>query len=521
MVKTTRNYLRVVSDQSPEVVRPEIEGLTSLPAILSAFERATGWSLRYISDAESKRLTDLTWTTPVNPGVGATLGHLTLGQSSLPVKLLEDEAQDLASAVGGMLSELLQSHHTLWRREAELVTCVPVVTADDDGTHLAERLEAVLRGGAEAVDCQAAALYLLDDDTTKLKLRSCWGLPRTRLAEPARQLQGAMADLEAMLGHAVVIENAELMERWNIPEDFPSAVCVPISSPTTILGTLWVFCDRKRDFTPKETNLIEVVAGRLVADLEREVLVSEGSNAAGLKQQVVAAERLQRGGLPTIAPVLDGWEMAGWTAQAESVGGGFYDWFCLPDDLLCLALGDAKDRGIGAAMLAGIVKTATRCHSQYTRNTDLLLKNVNLTLWTGSAGDQSSSLFCGMVDTSTGMTHFSSAGNLSVVLVRQDGWYSFTAPTSALGVGPEADYEQADYLLKPGESIVIFSGGVRDSIDHRGRPLGESSLVKALADRHDLTASEMVELAQDRLAAHAVFPENEDRTVLVIKRTEP
>jgi len=46
--------------------------------------------------------------------------------------------------------------------------------------------------------------------------------------------------------------------------------------PATPLGTLWFFSARRRDFAPEQTNLAEIVAGRIASDLEREMLLSEG-----------------------------------------------------------------------------------------------------------------------------------------------------------------------------------------------------------------------------------------------------
>ena len=77
-----------------------------------------------------------------------------------------------------------------WQPECHLVV------RREDQKHLAARLEAVLRAGAEAVGGDAIALYLLDEATTELKLRCSWGLPFDRLVAPARPLQGAVADLE-------------------------------------------------------------------------------------------------------------------------------------------------------------------------------------------------------------------------------------------------------------------------------------------------------------------------------------
>ena len=220
----------------------------------------------------------------------ASLDQIDDRLKSAPVSF--EASRGLASAIGGLLEETLQLRRALFEREAELAAGVPLVPHPEEPEHLANRLEAVLRGGAQAVGCHAAAMYLLDEATSKLKLRSCWGLPLDRFTAPPRPLKGAVADLESLLGHAVVLEDTAMMRHWRAPEEFAAAVCVPVSTSTTILGTLWMFSNSKRDFTDPQTNIVEVVAGRLAADLEREMLWQEGFAAAAVKKQIAAAERL-------------------------------------------------------------------------------------------------------------------------------------------------------------------------------------------------------------------------------------
>jgi len=235
-------------------------------------------------------------------------------------------------------------------------------------------------------------------------------------------LRGALADLEAMLGHAVVLEDSAMFQQWNPPEDFPSAACVPVATPTTILGTLWFFCNARRDFNERETGVLEMAAGRLAADLEREILIQESATGSDLKRQLDAAQRIQRNQLPTIAPMIQGWDLAGWTSQAQAVGGDFYDWFSLPRGALAFAVGDVAGKGIEAAMVASTLRAAVRSHGQYHRNADTLMSQVNLTLWTGSAGDQSASLVCGFVEADSDRVRLSAAGRPGVILVRPERW---------------------------------------------------------------------------------------------------
>jgi phosphoserine phosphatase RsbU/P len=425
--------------------------------------------------------------------------------------------QSLAASIADLLGELLQTRHALRQREAELAAGVPVVPHREEEKHLAVRLEAVLRAGVEAVECDAAGLYLLDEATTELKLRCSYGLPPDCLTAPARPLQGAVADLEALLGHAVVLDH-DIMPTWNVPENFPASVCVPISTPTMVLGTLWVFANERRDFSDRDTNMLEVVAGRLASDLEREMLMCTGVDAAKLQKQVAAAERLQHNELPALAPLLDGWDVAGWTAQAEQVGGAFHDWFCLPGGLLAMAVGRADEEGIAGAMTANVVKTALRSHAQYHRKADRLLRQVNLTLWTGSAGDRHATLFGGLIETTTGRVRCSSAGRPLIMLLSADGVKSVGRSFVKVGESPESPFEQVTHELRSGETLIAFSGlaGVSCGEDSL---VAETAVASALEGKHHLSAAELITVARATLDAQNHGRERHDHSVLAVKRT--
>lgn len=157
---------------------------------------------------------------------------------------------------------------------------------------LSARLEAVLRGAAEGLDCDAAALYTLDAATTELAMRSMWGLAPSRLIEDARPLRGAIADLEAMCGRAVVLEDDTMNTYWRVPEPCAAAVCLPIATSSTVLGTLWFFCESPRQIGDKTTNLMEIVAGRLAVELELEEL--RDAHREGLWAWTTPGESIER-----------------------------------------------------------------------------------------------------------------------------------------------------------------------------------------------------------------------------------
>jgi len=437
-----------------------------------------------------------------------------------PSRLAAKAVRRLAAALSGLVNELQETRHALWLCEAELATGVPVVARPEERRHLAARLQAVLRGGAEAVGCHAAALYLLDEATTLLRLRSSWGLPPQRLADPPRPLPTALADLEAMLGHVVVLEDSGLFQQWNPPEDFPAAACVPVASPTTILGTLWVFCNSRRDFNDRETNVLEMVAGRLAADLEREMLLREGVNAAQVKRELAAAERAHLGQIPSVPPLLEGWEVAGGTGPDSRPAGSLFDWFPLPDGRLAIALTVAAGTGIAAALSAAVVRTALRSHAPYHPRPDELLHHVNTTLWQGSVGDQSAAVVCGVLEANSDQVPYACAGNVDVLHLRAGSWQSLADPAVDLGKEAETPFCLAQQRVQPGEALVLYHHE-SDTTHSAGKtPTHVEAFAGALSGRLSLPAKQLAASPRDWFNASLPHTPHRDWTVLVAKRTD-
>lgn len=426
----------------------------------------------------------------------------------------QELAQQLAAAIADLLQELHQTRCALWQREAELAVGVPVTPHPDEHTHLAERLETVLKAGAQAVGCQAAAIYLLDDSTRQLKLRACWGLPKSRFVDSPRPLRGATADLEALVGHAVVVRDAELLPNWQIPEEFRSAVCVPISSPTIPLGTLWMFCDHGRDFSVDETNLIDIVSGRIAADLERAVLLNQTLRLRSLARQLTHAAQWQQHRLPRIKPMLPGWDLSGWTAQAGALGGDFHDWFVLHGGDLAVAVGDAQGKMFESGLTTATLHTALRAHAAYGHSVQRVAERINETLWTASVGDQFASLFYANVQPETGAIEHVAAGHVYAAVVGDSLRTLAPSDTLPLGTQPDSDYAAVSDRLERGEMLVAISEGVHRSL----RGTRERVLWRLFQTHRDLDADELIRKTRAFLDRQSHEGGVDDQTILVVKR---
>lgn len=510
----TRNipdYLKLhVEDQADP--RPALDEVQGLEVVCRAFQTATGWQLGFGPPPAHPAGAAASTPESHDPGARHQL-WLIPAETGLTATPLES-VRPLANAIGHLLDDMLTAHMTVWQREAELAAGIPVTLRPDEQQTLARRLESVLQGGAEAIGCQAAALYLLDDATTYLKLRTAWGLPKHRFLDEPRPLRGSVADLEALIGHAVALEDAAALPHWKMPENFPAALCVPVSTTSTPLGTLWFFANRVRDFTPEQVHVAEIVAGRLVSDLEREVLVREGwrqhqSDAA--QQALLTWQREQH---PRVPPLVDGWQVAAWTPQTDAVAARFHDWCILPDGRLAVAVGEAEGPRLDAALTVTTLQLALRTHANYPHLPRQMLDRLNESLWTHSPGNRQASLFYAAVDPDSGTMHYSSAGEIQGLLREGNSPISLADDNPLLGYDPDHRYRESAQVIAPGQSLVLFTRAHQNPLDEDLFEPDECRIALLLRTLENATAEEQARAVAQELQVASPEP----RTVLVVRR---
>ncbi len=464
------NYLRLHADEAPPAPA-KLAPRDIVQRLEQSFASATGWKLTLPQSASKSRET--------------STKRVKLVRSSSSTALATPSAETMALAescfeVMQLLQDALSALHS---REAELAAAIPVSAKADRGNQLARKLASTLELGSQSLSMQASAVYLLDESTSALKMRSSFGFAKEKLLEPARPLRGALADLEALLGAAVAIDDSSKNPQWTIPEEFPSGICVPLASQEHLLGTLWFFADEARAYSDAETGLAEVIAGRIVAELEREALLTEASENLDSRRQLdeVRDRKAVRAKMPK--PLIDEWDVAQWSHTESPCA--FVDWSVRADGTLAVALGDSHGSRLDAEMAATALHTAIRAHASYRPTSRTLLARVNETIWSSSLGDQFVSLFHGVVDPDRRVMDFSSAGRLGCWFVNRRGADQVAPLDGLLGNDPDARFRQRKRTFHAGDFMLVLSESASREMDHL---CGDEAFLRTLASWRKLTA---------------------------------
>ncbi|MBX7072232.1 MAG: SpoIIE family protein phosphatase [Pirellulales bacterium] len=498
VAKARPSYLRLMADEpAPEGFAFSAGQQDAMAQVADAVERLTGHRLTVQPpDHEPSRAGD---GYPILGIAGQLRGYLTVDCEGRAGNRSARTSAQLTQAIAGLLTETCRAQDALWRREAELATGVPVSIARENEAHLAERLEGILRCGVDAIGMNSAALYLLDVDTTYLKLRACYGMSRSKLTESPRPLSGSLADLEALLGHAVVLTEPGQLMQWSCPEPCASAVCLPISGPSMPLGTVWFFSDQKRDPSSRETELLEIIAGRLACELERDAILAETAALADQRQGIQRAQQAVERNLPNIAPQLAGWDVAGATLISGEPPITFHDWCSCGDGRLMLASGSAicneTAPDLGSAIYAVTLRALIRTLATDGACAGVIATRGNRLFSELSPGDRNATLVLASFEQHSGELRIASAGEPLVMTISPGReWRNLSRVSPPIGSDLETSFLAESLSLAAGQVLIVVAG-TQGSI--AGECLGR--LVESMSDCSNSSSAKLTSRLEQAL----------------------
>jgi sigma-B regulation protein RsbU (phosphoserine phosphatase) len=223
-------------------------------------------------------------------------------------------------------------------------------------------------------------------------------------------------------------------------------------------------------------------------------------------RQLDAAARWLAGRLPSVAPLVEGYEVAGWTRHGREIGGTFHDWSVLPDGRLALAVGAAAGQLAEAALGAASLHAAIKAHAGYRHSAAELLSRVNDTLYAASPGDQRASMAYALIDPECGQLELALAGNVGAFLVGSGGKAMANASQPLLGESPEVPFRSNQAVLNPGEALLLLSSGAMQATE----------AMVGLCNRLTGSADEIAELLR-QTPTYGEMP-TADESVLVLAR---
>ncbi|QDT09959.1 SpoIIE family protein phosphatase [Planctomycetes bacterium K23_9] len=464
MTKTIPHYLRVhhetASNQNVQTKAPLAKD--SVNDFWHAYNEATGWRIDAGNGSPSIKARVQLQAAPGNANSRDT--SETKNNTPLVNKL---SAQRLADSATALAQQLADAHETIRIQNAELAARCSVVPESSQRA-LADRLSDSLADMVTAMKCDAAAIYLLDDDTENLTMRSMHGLPDNRLAAPPRQLQGSRGDLEAMVQGVVMISDLHELsfDTWSCPENASSAACASLVSSGVPIGTLWFYFSEQQSLEDSHAAIAQLAANQIAMQLQ------SASSDSSLQtttpdHNVDDLAQWQFAGLPMGTLLAPDWRVDGMIESPQPWATGWHAWDVLPDGTLMIAIAEAEDKSIAGSMSAAIARAALESHTGYRHTPEQLLQRVSDTLWQTNTMDQLTSLMYVRINPETGEGEIASAGSMIAMIAGRYGYRPAIAPNdSPLASRIDLNCTATTFRMSAGEVLMAYGDGFGgDGID--------------------------------------------------------
>ena len=270
----------------------------------------------------------------------------------------------------------------------------------------------------------------------------------------------------------------------------------PLNTITRRVASLGV---RNRQFKMEDVyrtgDEIEVLAESFAKQSARTTLyIDQIKRVTAEKERIEAeldmASRIQGSQLPRLFPPFpDRKEFALFASMtpAKEVGGDFYDFFMIDHDHMGFVMADVSGKGVPAALLMMVSRVLIKSGLQNGKGPAETLSSVNNQLCESNEADFFVTVWCAVLEISTGKGIAANAGHEHPVIRRAGGSYELQVYRHSMPVGALKDipFRQHAFQMEPGDSFFVYTDGVPEATNGQKELYGTERMLAALNRESD------------------------------------
>lgn len=242
-----------------------------------------------------------------------------------------------------------------------------------------------------------------------------------------------------------------------------------------------------------------------------------------IESELKIARDIQMGFIPNVFPPYPNrseFEIYASIEPARDVGGDFYDFYFISNDKLFFLIGDVSDKGVPASLFMAVTKTLIKAVVDVNKPLGELVYRVNNELCADNKMSLFVTLFCGILNTSSGELEYANCGHNPPIKISADGSIIELEKTGgmALGVFENSEFTTKNTLLIKDEILFLYTDGITEAMDRNGDFYGQNNMIEKLKKCYNFSAKEVVENIDCSVKEFTEdFAQTDDITMLVIK----
>lgn len=303
-------------------------------------------------------------------------------------------------------------------------------------------------------------------------------------------------------------------------ESTRSEIAVPIIRNAQVIGALNLESDQLDAFTPADIELLEFFASAAAISIEKAILHQQVLEKQRIEQHLIIAREVQFALLPSTAPKIPGYELAGINLPTWTISGDYFDYIPLGEGRVGVVIADVAGKGVPAALIMATFRAALRARVRQDEAVLGLVQDVNQLLMESSESVRFVTAFYGVLDPAAGRFHYVDCGHNPAILLRASGERELLEQGGPpLGVAAKPQYESATVSLEPGDVLALYTDGVVEVMNARAEEFGRERLEGVLGHCAGLGVEGIVRAVVEATRAFSGRDEyDDDFTLVVVKR---
>lgn len=238
-----------------------------------------------------------------------------------------------------------------------------------------------------------------------------------------------------------------------------------------------------------------------------------------MENELNIAHGIQMGMVPKIVPShrkRDDIDIFASLTAAREVGGDLYDFFIGKDDVW-FCIGDVSGKGVPASLVMAVTRSLFRTVVKHESTPEGVMATMNDSMSEMNENNMFVTMFIGRLGLFSGKLDYCNAGHTAPVVLRSEGnSFILMKPNLALGLMSGYQYTGESTVLKPGETLFLYTDGITEATNPNNELFGEARMMETL--NYKLNPEELlssVEKAVENFTEGA--QQSDDLTMLAIR----
>lgn len=308
-----------------------------------------------------------------------------------------------------------------------------------------------------------------------------------------------------------------------------SVMCVPLTSGEgKAFGVIQLDTqDRNKKFTQDDLRLLKGVADHASVALENAKLHESVVARERYQRDMVLAYQVQLSFLPKSLPEVQGYEFFAHYEPAQEVGGDYYGFIPVSARRLAVLLGDVAGKGVPAALLMAKLSSDARFCLLTEENPASAINRLNDLLYQNTSQmDRFVTLAAAILDPQEHVVTLVNAGHLTPRIFRASTRTLSDAMSNdiagvPLGIMESQKYDCCHVALDPGDSLLLYTDGVCDSVNMDGVQFQNKGIEAALKSLSELNPKSIGEQIVQAVKHHSTGRSAADDITLVCLGRNP